>query len=301
MVASHLSMIVGAKGPTAVALKPALNALELWKTQDRIQALLGASQSTLRFRDIIEEGKILFLTLNDGSETDNLLARFDHGRNDHRLQRTKPHPPTRPTRVPFTCSSTSSKPMCRCWKHTPRCSFRSCASSAPRCTSTKARRRCHRKQRYDPGQPHSPVRRETGNLKDAENIAKAMGGQPRTAPPKTSGARHPSKAGTCSECPIGTSPAKSPTTEKPRRRSNSKELMSNRRGNTSNPIATSLNRSQKTPTGTRRTKTRPLRHSPRTHRPLATNQPTPHHPTGDTTATAHHRSTGDRGRRVGFL
>ena len=40
-------MIVGEKGPGSAALKPALNALEQWKTQDRVQALLGASQSTL--------------------------------------------------------------------------------------------------------------------------------------------------------------------------------------------------------------------------------------------------------------
>ena len=39
-------MIVGSKGPTSAALKPALNALEQWKTQDRVQALLGASQTT---------------------------------------------------------------------------------------------------------------------------------------------------------------------------------------------------------------------------------------------------------------
>ena len=70
-------MIVGDKGATAAALKPALNALEQWKAQDRVQALLGASQSTLRWRDIIDEGKILLVVLNnDGSETDNLLARL---------------------------------------------------------------------------------------------------------------------------------------------------------------------------------------------------------------------------------
>jgi len=69
--------IVGTKGASAVALKPALNALEQWKSQDRIQALLGASVSTLRWRDIIDEGKVLFVALeNDGSETDNLLARL---------------------------------------------------------------------------------------------------------------------------------------------------------------------------------------------------------------------------------
>ena len=70
-------MIVGDKGPLSAALKPALNALEQWKTKDRVQALLGASQSTVRWRDIIDGGKILLVVLNnDGSETDNLLARL---------------------------------------------------------------------------------------------------------------------------------------------------------------------------------------------------------------------------------
>ena len=70
-------MIIGDKGATSAALKPALNALEQWKSQDRVQALLGASQSTLRWRDIIDGGKILLVVLNnDQSETDNLLARL---------------------------------------------------------------------------------------------------------------------------------------------------------------------------------------------------------------------------------
>ena len=70
-------MIVGQKGASSTALKPVLNALEKWKSQDRIQALLGASVSTLRWREIIDESKILFVVLNnDGSETDNLLARL---------------------------------------------------------------------------------------------------------------------------------------------------------------------------------------------------------------------------------
>ena len=68
---------VGDKGSTSAALTPALNALEQWKTQDRVQALLGASQSTLRWRDIIDQGHILLVVLNnDRSETDNLLARL---------------------------------------------------------------------------------------------------------------------------------------------------------------------------------------------------------------------------------
>ena len=70
-------MIVGQKGASSTALKPALNALEQWQSQDRIQALLGASQSTVRWREIIDESKIVFVALNnDGSETDNLLARL---------------------------------------------------------------------------------------------------------------------------------------------------------------------------------------------------------------------------------
>ncbi|MDE0600169.1 MAG: type IV secretory system conjugative DNA transfer family protein [bacterium] len=70
-------MIVGEKGAGSSALKPALNGLEQWKTQDRVQALLGASQSTLRWREIMDEGQILLVVLTDGeSETDRLLARL---------------------------------------------------------------------------------------------------------------------------------------------------------------------------------------------------------------------------------
>ena len=69
-------VIVGRRGASSTALKPALNALEQWKSQDRIQALLGASVSTLRWREILDEGKILLVALGNGSETDNLLARL---------------------------------------------------------------------------------------------------------------------------------------------------------------------------------------------------------------------------------
>ena len=69
--------IIGAKGASSTALKPTLNAIEQWKSQDQIQALLGASISTLRWRNIIDDDKILFVALNnDGSETDNLLSRL---------------------------------------------------------------------------------------------------------------------------------------------------------------------------------------------------------------------------------
>ena len=70
-------LIVGRKGALSAALKPALNALEQWKSQQRVQALLGASQTTLRWREIIDGGKILLVVLNnDRSETDSLLARL---------------------------------------------------------------------------------------------------------------------------------------------------------------------------------------------------------------------------------
>ena len=70
-------VILGQRGASSAALKPALNALEQWKTQNSVQALLGASQSTLRWREIIDGDKILFVMLNgDGSESDSLLARL---------------------------------------------------------------------------------------------------------------------------------------------------------------------------------------------------------------------------------
>ena len=95
-------MVVGAKGSSSAALKPALNALEQWKTQDRVQALLGASQSTVRWRDIIDGGKILLVVLNnDGSETDNLLARLIVGEMVTAFkERSLTHRPGQPVR-PF--------------------------------------------------------------------------------------------------------------------------------------------------------------------------------------------------------
>ena len=69
--------IVGQKGAESSALTPTINSLEKWKSQNRMQALLGASISTLRWRDIMEKEQILFVVLNnDGSETDNLLSRL---------------------------------------------------------------------------------------------------------------------------------------------------------------------------------------------------------------------------------
>ena len=69
--------IVGDKGAASPFLRPTLNSLEQWNTQNRMQALLGASVSTLRWREIMNEQKIIFVVLNnDGSETDQLLARL---------------------------------------------------------------------------------------------------------------------------------------------------------------------------------------------------------------------------------
>ena len=48
--------------------------LETWQSQTRVQALLGASQSTLRWPDIVNQGKIALVNLSiDGSGIDALL------------------------------------------------------------------------------------------------------------------------------------------------------------------------------------------------------------------------------------
>ena len=177
-------MIVGAKGPTAVALKPALNALELWKTQDRIQALLGASQSTLRFRDIIDEGKILFLTLNDGSETDNLLARLIMGEMITAFkERSLTHQPGQPVR-PFhlfldefqayvsVLEAHAEVFVQELRKFGAKVHF---INQSPSALSPKT------KDMILANRTHL-FAGKLGNLKDADNIAKAMGGQPRTRP-----------------------------------------------------------------------------------------------------------------------
>ena len=177
-------MIVGAKGPTAVALKPALNALELWKTQDRIQALLGASQSTLRFRDIIDEGKILFLTLNDGSETDNLLARLIMGEMITAFkERSLTHQPGQPVR-PFhlfldefqayvsVLEAHAEVFVQELRKFGAKVHF---INQSPSALSPKT------KDMILANRTHL-FAGKLGNLKDAENIAKAMGGQQRTRP-----------------------------------------------------------------------------------------------------------------------
>ena len=177
-------MIVGAKGATSVALKPALNALELWKTQDRIQALLGASESTLRFRDIIDEGKILFLTLNDGSETDNLLARLIVGEMIAAFkERSLTHRPGQPVR-PFhlfldefqayssVLEAHAQVVVQELRKFGAKVHF---INQSPSALSPKT------KDMILANRTHL-FAGKLGNLKDADNIAKAMGGQPRTRP-----------------------------------------------------------------------------------------------------------------------
>lgn len=70
-------LIVGDDPETSVHLRPTFNALEQWRARHRLYALLGASQSTLRWRDIMEKEQIVFVVLNnDGSDEDKLLARL---------------------------------------------------------------------------------------------------------------------------------------------------------------------------------------------------------------------------------
>ena len=175
-------MIVGDKGASSTALKPALNALELWKTQDRVQALLGASHSTLRWREIIEEGKILFVVLNnDRSETDNLLARLVVGEMiaafKERSLTHQPDQPVRPYHL-FLDEFQSYAPVLEAQaevivqelrKNGVKVHFinQSPAGLSPTLREIIAANRTH------------IFAGRLGNPKDAEYIAKAMGGQPR--------------------------------------------------------------------------------------------------------------------------
>ena len=173
-------MIVGDKGAASAALKPALNALELWKTQDRVQALLGASHSTLRWREIIDGGKILFVVLNnDRSETDNLLARLVVGEMIAAFkERSLTHQPDQPVN-PFhlfldefqsyapVLEAQSEVIVQELRKFGAKVHFinQSPAVLSPTLREIIAANRTH------------IIAGRLGNPKDAEYIAKAMGGQ----------------------------------------------------------------------------------------------------------------------------
>ena len=172
--------IVGDRGPTSTALIPALNALEQWKTQDRIQALLGASQSTLRWRDIIDQGQILLVVLNnDGSETDNLLARLIVGEMVTAFkERSLTHQPGQPPFHLFLDEFQAYSAMLEAHaevivqelrKYRAKVHF---LSQSPSMLATKMR------DVIIANRTHLIVGR-LGNPKDAEIMAKAMGGQQR--------------------------------------------------------------------------------------------------------------------------
>ena len=172
--------IVGDRGPTSTALIPALNALEQWKTQDRIQALLGASQSTLRWRDIIDQGQILLVVLNnDGSETDNLLARLIVGEMVTAFkERSLTHQPGQPPFHLFLDEFQAYSAMLEAHaevivqelrKFRAKVHF---LSQSPSMLPTKMR------DVIIANRTHLIVGR-LGNPKDAEIMAKAMGGQQR--------------------------------------------------------------------------------------------------------------------------
>ena len=70
-------LIVGDDPESSTYLRPTFNALEQWRARHRLYALLGASVSTVRWRDIMENEKIVFVVLNnDESDEDKLLARL---------------------------------------------------------------------------------------------------------------------------------------------------------------------------------------------------------------------------------
>ena len=147
-------------------------------------SLLGASESTLRFRDIIDEGKILFLTLNDGSETDNLLARLIVGEMITAFkERSLTHRPGQPVR-PFhlfldefqayssVLEAHAQVVVQELRKFGAKVHF---INQSPSALSPKT------KDMILANRTHL-FAGKLGNLKDADNMAKAMGGQPRTRP-----------------------------------------------------------------------------------------------------------------------
>ena len=175
-------MIVGDKGAASAALKPALNALELWKTQDRVQALLGASHSTLRWREIIEEGKILFVVLNnDRSETDNLLARLVVGEMiaafKERSLTHQPDQPVRPFHL-FLDEFQSYAPVLEALAEVFVQELRKFGVKVHFINQSPAVLSAMLREIITANRTHIFAGR-LGNPKDAEYIAKAMGGQQR--------------------------------------------------------------------------------------------------------------------------
>ena len=298
------SGIVGDRGPTSTALIPTLNALEKWKTQDRIQALLGASQSTLRWRDIIDQGKILFVVLNnDRSETDNLLARLIVGEMvTAAKERSLTHQPGQPFRPfhmfldEFQSYSSLLETHAEVFvqelrKFALKAHF---INQSPSTLPTKLR------DAIIANRTHFFVAR-LGNPKDAAIMAKAMGGQQRgTRPPRDGEYSGPTSLESRDLlemprwhfiCQIKTQDGALSTTvpaQGHQRRPNL-EPPPNR------PRHHPTNRRKHRPR-THRPKTRPLRRPPHTHSTLAPNRPTPHHRASNTPATAHNHPTGDCNR-----
>ena len=69
--------IIGDKGGQAPALRPTLNTLRAWESNERIFAMLGASLSTIRWREIMNNGGIVLMSPYAGEpEASNLLTRL---------------------------------------------------------------------------------------------------------------------------------------------------------------------------------------------------------------------------------
>ena len=171
---------VGDKGSTSAALTPALNALEQWKTQDRIQALLGASQSTLRWRDIIDQGQILLaVTNNDRSETDNLLARLIVGEMvtafKERSLTHQPGQPVRPFHL-FLDEFQSYAPVLEAQAEVTVQELRKFGAKVHFINQSPSVLSAKMRDVIIANRTHLFVGR-LGNPKDAETMAKAMGGQ----------------------------------------------------------------------------------------------------------------------------
>ena len=69
--------IVGDKGTHAPALKPILNCLRAWESEERLVGMLGASLSTIRWKEIMDRGGIVLMAPgNPGSESSDLTDRL---------------------------------------------------------------------------------------------------------------------------------------------------------------------------------------------------------------------------------
>ena len=240
-------MIVGQKGASSTALKPALNALEQWQSQDRIQALLGASISTVRWREIIDESKIVFVALNnDGSETDNLLARLLVGEMVAAFKERglSPNSEVRPFHL-FLDEFQSYAPVLEVQAEVIVQELRKFGAKVHFLCQSPSVLSKRMREIIFANCTHVFCGR-LGNPSDAEQMAKLMGGRQVSHRSETTGSVTV-KVGTCAGCAGGISSARSPRRGNCPKRSSSRESTPKRPGHICEPVGTSTHKSQPTP------------------------------------------------------